>query len=81
MEGQSGARGGGEGAEGEEDTKWEKWIRGLKTGVDRECRISRWGPDCLGEVYIPEKFEGKSQCYERGRSMGGISRSQSCQEF
>ena len=41
VEGQPGARGGGEGAE-EEDIKWaDGGVRGLKTRVERKCSISR----------------------------------------
>ena len=48
-----------------------RWgMRGLKTGVTRECSISREGPDSTVEVYVSEE----SQCYGRG----GSSKSESC---
>ena len=35
-----------------------RWgIRGLATRVERECSISRGGPDCTVEVYISEESE------------------------
>ena len=55
-----------------------RWgIGGLKTGVTRECSISRKGPDCTVEVYVSEESEGGSQCYDRG----GSSKSESCLEL
>ena len=35
-----------------------RWgIRGLATRVERECSISRGGPDCTMEVYMSEESE------------------------
>ena len=51
-------------------------IGSLETRMTRECSISRGGPDCTVEVYVPEESR-VSQCYGRG----GSSKSESCLEL
>ena len=56
----------------------DRWgIRDLETRVERECCISRGGPDGRVEVYISEKSkEGVTVLRQ-----GGSSKSESCQEL
>ena len=56
-----------------------RWgIRSLETRVGQECSISRGGPDCTVEVYVPEESEEGGVTELR---QGGSSKSESCQEL
>ena len=72
----SGARDRGEGAE-EGDVEWG--IRGLETGVMRECSISEGGGQIVQWRCMCRRSprRGESQCYSRG----GSSKSESCLEL
>ena len=55
-----------------------RWgIRSLETRVERECSISRGGPDCTVEVYVSEESEEGVPVLRQG----GSSKSESCQEL
>ena len=44
-------------------------IRGSKTRVGQECRISRRGPDCTVEVYMSEESEEVVTVLRQGKQL------------
>ena len=56
--------------------RWSK--TGLNTRVERECSISRGGPDCTVELYMSEESDEEITVL---RSGGDSSKSESCQEL
>ena len=55
-----------------------RWgIRGLETGVGRECSISRGGPDYTVEVYMSEESEERVTVLRQG----GQLQEENCQEL